>query len=149
MEQHVLHEIIHKHMIWLNDENGGERANLRYADLSAADLRGANLSGADLPDFQIVPSEGSFIAWKKTTNGVIKICIPEDAERTSALTGRKCRASKVEVLSGEEGLSPTHRDKCKYIIGTTVEADSFDPDIRLECTHGIHFFMTKEEAEEW
>ncbi len=36
-----------------------------------------------------------------------------------------------------------------YYKGAIVEADSFDDDIRLECTNGIHFFMTKEEAEEW
>ena len=43
-----LNEILEKHTKWLNDENGGERANLSGANLSGADLRGANLSGADL-----------------------------------------------------------------------------------------------------
>ena len=38
-----LNEILEKHLKWMNDENGGERA-----DLSGADLRGANLSGANL-----------------------------------------------------------------------------------------------------
>ena len=53
-----LNEILEKHLKWLNDENGGERANLSganlyranlyRADLSGADLSGANLSGANL-----------------------------------------------------------------------------------------------------
>ena len=53
-----LQEIIKSHGRWLRNEEGGERANLRgadlssaylsSADLSSADLSGANLSGADL-----------------------------------------------------------------------------------------------------
>ena len=43
-----LNEILEKHLKWLNDENGGERADLSGADLSGADLRGANLSVANL-----------------------------------------------------------------------------------------------------
>ena len=43
-----LNEILEKHLKWLNDENGGERANLSGADLSGANLRGANLSRANL-----------------------------------------------------------------------------------------------------
>ena len=43
MTKERLAEILAKHRAWLNDEDGGERA-----DLSGADLRGANLSGAIL-----------------------------------------------------------------------------------------------------
>ena len=58
-----LKDILAKHKKWLNDERGGEKANLRhidllyanlgnvdlqYADLYDADLRGADLRGADL-----------------------------------------------------------------------------------------------------
>ena len=53
-----LKEILRKHLMWLRWENGGERADLRGAnlcdadlrdaDLRDADLRGANLCGADL-----------------------------------------------------------------------------------------------------
>lgn len=53
MTQEELNMILDKHKKWLNDEEGGERANLngtdlRGADLNGADLRGADLSGADL-----------------------------------------------------------------------------------------------------
>ncbi len=43
-----LKEILEKHKKWLNDEDGGEQANLREADLRGANLYGADLSGADL-----------------------------------------------------------------------------------------------------
>ena len=50
MEQEKLQEILEKHRKWLNDEEGGERADLCEADLRGADLRGANLRVADLRD---------------------------------------------------------------------------------------------------
>jgi hypothetical protein len=30
-----------------------------------------------------------------------------------------------------------------------AKADNYDPGIRVECTAGIHFFMTRREAEEY
>ena len=44
----ALSEILKKHLAWINDEPGGEQANLRYADLSSADLSSADLRYADL-----------------------------------------------------------------------------------------------------
>jgi hypothetical protein len=48
-----LKEILDNHRKWLNNEDGGAKANLSYtdlrgADLSYTDLMGANLRGADL-----------------------------------------------------------------------------------------------------
>ena len=40
--------ILEKHAKWARGENGGERADLRNANLCSADLRNANLCGADL-----------------------------------------------------------------------------------------------------
>ncbi|MNW38919.1 Serine/threonine-protein kinase B [compost metagenome] len=45
-----LKEILAKHRKWWLNEEGGERANLRDANLSDANLRGANLSDANLSD---------------------------------------------------------------------------------------------------
>ena len=50
MEQKKLDEILEKHRKWLNNEEGGECANLQDADLEGADLEGANLRGANLRD---------------------------------------------------------------------------------------------------
>ena len=41
-------EVLKKHEMWLNGEDGGEKADLRSADLRSADLRSANLHSADL-----------------------------------------------------------------------------------------------------
>ena len=58
MTRTELSEILERHRKWLAGEAGGQRADLRganlcgadlrYADLSGADLRGADLCGADL-----------------------------------------------------------------------------------------------------
>ena len=44
----ALSEILKKHLSWINDEPGGEKADLSYANLRHADLSYANLSYADL-----------------------------------------------------------------------------------------------------
>jgi len=119
---------------------------LRWADLRWADLRWADLREADLPHFQICPEDGSFVAWKKVRGSILKLLVPENAKRTSSLVGRKCRAEFVVVLEGE-GVS-THDDKTVYKVGETVYPDKYNDDIRVECTNGIHFFMTRKEAEE-
>ena len=46
--QEQLEEILHKHESWLEDKEGGEKADLSYVDLTGADLTGASLEGADL-----------------------------------------------------------------------------------------------------
>ena len=53
MTQEELNIVLEKHKKWLDEKEGGERANLRGADLGdanlrSADLRLADLSGADL-----------------------------------------------------------------------------------------------------
>ena len=41
-------QVLELHKKWLNNEDGGERANLRWADLSCVNLSGAKLNRADL-----------------------------------------------------------------------------------------------------
>ena len=63
MEASKLKEILEKHKMWFNGEEGGERADLRgaklrgvdlsEANLSEADLRGADLSGANLREAKL------------------------------------------------------------------------------------------------
>jgi hypothetical protein len=145
-------------------------ANLSGADLSGADLSGANLSRADLSGalidnielikkfFWIIPEQGSFEAWKKLANGCIaKIIIPARAKRTCNLKNRKCRSEYVKTLAiwdanGKkitEGINGTHEERIKYTVGKITRADKYDDSVFLDCTHGIHFFLTKQEAIEW
>ena len=143
-------------------------ADLRDADLRGADLRGADLSGADLSGaegkelndikkyFWIIPEEGSFIAWKKCRDAIVKIEIPANAKRTSNLLNRKCRAEFVKVIEikNTEGKKIEKAfglcdSKLLYEVGNITKADSFDDDFTIDCSHGIHFFLTRKEAEEW
>jgi len=135
-------------------------ANLSGANLYGADLSGANLSGAKDADLfiarqRITPQEGAFVGWKKLTDGVIaKLVIPHDAERMNSLGSRKCRASKVfvhEMFKDGETFTGigigAHDKKTEYITGKETFPNSFDNDIKVECSNGIHFFLTREEAE--
>jgi hypothetical protein len=135
-------------------------ADLRYADLSYANLRYANLSYANLSYAKnselaiamtrILPCEGEIIGWKRCQKKVlVKVRVPPDAKRSHAF-GRKCRAEFVEVLEvvgAEIGLSMHDYGKTVYRAGERVTCDKWEPDFTQECAGGIHFFITKEEAE--
>ena len=143
-------------------------AYLGDADLRGAYLGDAYLGGAYLRDAKNVPyipmacpTDGEFIGWKKVhDNGInylLKLLILEDAKRSSA-TGRKCRCSKARVLDisalqdGKEGpkerkiINTSYDPYVTYEVGKVVEPDSFDDDRFNECSHGIHFFIDKQEA---
>lgn len=112
-----------------------------------ANLRGATLSGARLPAFQITPVGYPLYGFKKVKGGIVTLLIPAEAKRTASLVGRKCRAEYAIVVEGK-GVS-THDNKTAYKVGETVYPDKYDDDIRIECTNGTHFFLTKEEAENY
>ena len=139
-------------------------ADMRCANLSGASLSGANLSGADLSGasanentcmfFLQCPSEGSFIAWKKAQEKIVKLLVPEDAKRSSATT-LKCRCSKAKVLAIEnvdgsvysETKIRSNKDASFiYTVGETVEVKDFDENRWNECSTGIHFFISREMA---
>ena len=144
-------------------------ANLSGANLSGADLRGADLSGANLrlaksiPSYAcrlVCPEEGSFIGFKKARTtapdfreAIVKLLITEDAKRSSATT-RKCRCDKAKVISitsldGKESFTTAYSyyDRIfQYTVGQTVVIDDFDEDRWNECSTGVHFFITREEA---
>jgi len=134
------------------------------AGLAGADLFKADLSRANLSTFQIVPEVGQFSAFKcvrieedPPRSYIVELLIPTDAQRTSSLVGRKCRASHAIVVNVYDlNRKPVSvgtfvsllrtGNPLTYRVGETVFADSFDSDIRVECSHGIHFFITFEEA---
>jgi hypothetical protein len=131
-------------------------AVLTGADLTGADLTGAVLTGAKGADLfvartRILP-EGSLIGWKKCANGLlVKLLIPAEAKRSHAF-GRKCRAEYVdvlEVIGGDVGYTGDHGPQTEYRVGERVTPDSWDDDWTRECSHGIHFFITRAEAEAW
>ena len=144
-------------------------ADLKWADLRGADLRGANLSGANLNWANLgdisynentafyamaCPEKGSFIGYKKASGKIIELMITENAKRSSSTT-RKCRCSEAVVLSitnidgtnfdGEKVVSD-YDEGFVYEVGKTVSADNFDENRWNECSTGIHFFLTRDEA---
>ena len=178
-----LQSILDLHRKWLYIEEGGRRAYLSGAYLSGADLSRADLSGADLSRAKnaelamamtVVVPEGEIIGWKKAMmaspskvcergrkivygRALVKLRIPADAARSNA-SGRKCRASKAEVLDIEPLCSAPEGAICcsmhdmgfEYSVGDTAKPrEPFDPDRWNECASGIHFFITREEALAW
>ena len=141
-------------------------ANLIYASLSDANLRNAILSNADLSNIVFnegtafyalqCPEEGSFIGYKKAHDYIVKLEILADAKRSSA-TSRKCRCSAAKVLSitavdGSEEVKEIASDRDSnfiYRVGEIVRVDNFDEDRWNECSTGIHFFITRREAEQY
>jgi uncharacterized protein YjbI with pentapeptide repeats len=136
-------------------------ANLGGSNLCGADLCGANIVGSNLVDAKNIPhipyacpSDGAFIGWKTVDHKLIKLEIPEDARRCSA-TSQKCRCDKAKVLSitnldGEnpidEILNTSQKIPLLYKVGEIIYPDSFDDNRWIECSHGIHFFINKQDA---
>jgi len=167
MNNEALKKILLGHEKWLTG-SGGERADLRCADLryanlrsadlrsanlEGADLRYANLSGADLKGAANLPvaelPEGRLTVWKKCLGTLVKLRIPKKAKRTGCYRSRKCRAEYVKVLKvlSESGQVISGRG-LEYKVGEIVRPDSYNDDPRVECTNGIHFFLTRREATE-
>ena len=131
-------------------------AYLRSAYLRSADLRSADLSGAVdaqyvLAQSSILPETGPIWGWKKCKNGVlVKLVVGNTAKRSHA-TGRKCRAEHVkvlEVIGAEVGIS-TYDPNTLYRVGEIVRCDKWNEDRWTECGGGIHFFLTRIEAERY
>ena len=169
MTQEELNKIVENHGHWLREDcEGWERMR---ADLRGADLYGADLYGAKNVPFipYACPDFGMFIGFKKVYQYVrqgsedyydsncpyiVVLELPEDAQRLSA-TGRKCRCDKAKVLSIQniDGTPAENAEVCSshdprfiYRVGEMVYPDSFDEDRWNECSHGIHFFINRQEA---
>ena len=138
-------------------------ADLHYADLHGADLHGANHVKLSIAKTSILPDEGDVIGWKKAnaddeTPIIVKLLIPADAQRSNS-TGRKCRASKAQVLDLQDkqgnSLPPdstahsSYDPDFTYKKGETMHVEDFDTNRWNECAPGIHFFITRIEAAEY
>ena len=134
-------------------------ANLRGAYLSGANLRGAYLSGADLSDADLDKEEqirkgvklsNSITGWKKCKGGVIvKLEIPRGAIVFS-INNHKCRTDKaiVKEIFGADRAFSMHK-YFSYYVGDKIEVYNFNCEYNTECAEGIHFFRTRNEAENY
>ncbi len=142
-------------------------ANLCGANLCGANLSGANLSGANLNKLIYdedtafyalqCPETGSFIGYKKAHGYIVELEILADAKRSSA-TSRKCRCSAAKVLSittisgkstNVKEIASNRDPNFVYRVGEIVRVDCFDENRWNECSTGIHFFITRSEAERY
>ena len=134
-------------------------ANLRYANLSDVDLRGANLKYANLSDADLDKEEqirkgvklsNSITGWKKCKGGVIvKLEIPRGAIVFS-INNDKCRTDKaiVKEIFGADRAFSMHK-YFSYYVGDKIEVYNFNCEYNTECAEGIHFFRTRNEAENY
>lgn len=112
-------------------------------------LSGAKIDVIVAERLSILPDSGPVFGWKKCANGVIvHLAVGSKARRSNA-TGRKCRAEYVkvlEVIGAEIGVS-LHDRVTEYRKGKIVHCDEWCEDRWQECAGGIHFYLTREEAE--
>lgn len=140
---------------------------LRGADFREADIRLCTLENADLAEVRMdestlgfvmrCPETGAFIAYKKCVyDRIVTLLVPADAKRSSA-TGPTCRCDKAKVLSIRSFDEKKEFDEAWSLVdenfvyrkGEWVFADSFTEDRWKDSTHGIHFWMTRDEAIEY
>ena len=88
---------------------------------------------------------------------IAKLLISAEAKRI-VFKDNKCRCEKAKVLDIYSidktrhfayGFSCMYDKHFKYTVGEEVCADRFDEDTKLVCAHGIHFFLTEQEAIEY
>ena len=138
-----------------------QSADLQYANMQSADLRYANMQSANLRSAENILlsiaqtricNDGDIIGWKKCKEGIIvKLLIPADAKRNNAF-GRKCRAGFAKVLEifGAEIAYSQYDSNFTYKVGEIVKPiEPYCEDFTKECESGIHFFITREEAEKY
>ena len=145
-------------------------ASFRYCDMRKCNIKGADLYGAVLEYADLTgiisdektkwfrlhcPEKGAFLGYKKCFNNrLVQLLIPADAKRTSA-TLPSCRCSKAKVLTiksfdfKEEYDEAWSRvdENVIYRKGEWVEVKDFNEDRWQDSTTGIHFWLTREEAE--
>ena len=104
------------------------------------------------------PTEGGPVILSRRC--VLELWIPPDAERIMCI-GTKGRCDKALVkraytLSGtdlyflpDEKVVSVFDHDFQYHIGEWIEPDSFDDNPITECSHGIHFFMSFQEAADY
>ena len=149
-------------------------ADLFSADLRACDLSGSNFDGADffaallweakLDNLLVTdrtkffrnycPEEGYIFGYKKCFNErMVQLLIPKDAKRCSSTTNA-CRCDKARVVAiTDVNKKASYKEAMSFVdpnfiyrLGEMVYADSYNEDRWHDSSHGIHFWMTFEEA---
>ena len=95
--------------------------------------------------------------WKKSNDGhIIQLEIPEGSVVFS-VNNSTCRTNRVKVLDivspdGERDctiVSSAYQEDFRYIVGNDMVIPDFDLNYSKESSQGIHFFRTKQDAENY
>jgi Pentapeptide repeats (8 copies) len=125
MNKEQLTDILRLHKMWLNDEEGGNRANLsganlseadlsganlRWANLKGADLRGADLKGADLSGANLRGAKAIHLFGPMPTSGRMIYAVAHESGR---MVQAGCFWGNLDEL--ESKVNASH--KCPFYIG--------------------------------
>lgn len=146
-----------KHSIFTN-------ANFTYVSFIENTIAETSFEEANLTHyFKFDNDDNKFRTGKILTDNIIgyKICeddegrfvvvtveIPEGAIVFS-INGKKCRTNKAKVIAidGARAFS-LYKKYMSYYVGDEFNIKDFDCRYNIECAEGIHFYLTREEAEE-
>ena len=143
--------------------------DFRTCNLSGSDCDGTDFTGSILLDavldgikdsprtkhFRIhCPETGYFFGYKKCFNDrLVTLLIGKDSKRCSSTTNAcRCDRAKVVAITNLDGTGAYDEavsfvdGNFIYKLGVEAVADSYHEDRWLDSSHGIHFWMTKEEA---
>ena len=110
--------------------------------------------------------QGELEGWKLLCGGtgehdcypvIARLRIPRDAQRVQPVVGYKCRASFViteelfypEGIKGSPSVHASYDRTTVYRVGEWTVSDRYDDNPFVQCSHGIHFFLTRKEAEDY
>ena len=103
-----------------------------------------------------LPGTGAFVAYKECVyDRIVQLLIPADAKRSSA-TGAACRCDKAKVLTIKSFDCRQEFDEAWSLVDETSSTEGESGSMRMllpttagKILHGIHFWMTREEAMEY
>lgn len=84
-------------------------------------------------------------------NTIITLEIPKGAIVYS-INNSDCRTDKAKVIDMSDDKKIAYSDfddSFAYELGKEIEIEDFDLRYNVECSTGIHFFRTREEAESY
>ena len=133
-----------------------EGANFSGATLKQTCMRGATLVGTIFDENEKIRKgvilKEKMIGYKKCKDEVIVILeIPKGAIVFS-INNDMCRTNKakvIEISNGKTIAKSRRNNNFIYELGKEIEIEDFDLTYNLDCTSGIHFFRTIEEAQKW
>ena len=130
MDKDKLAKIIREHKKWLLND-GGQRANLSYADLRSANLRSANLSGANL--------SGADLSGANLSGADLSGTILENINWLAyiGVVPNKSGVAYAYKITDANG-DGIYRGGINYANGTNFKVDEVDTDVNNHCSFGIN-----------